>query len=209
MLEGYALQAAAHGADLLSFFRWRTSRTGAEMFCHGLLDHSNADNRRLRELNALCRRLERLPGLGNTEVHSECAMLYSADQEFSFKNQRQSKGFAYHTQLRLFHNACMELGVNLDIVQEDAPLDGYKVVLVPTHFVVNPGLAERLEAFAAAGGTVVLTNRSGVKDKDGSCIMGEALPTVFRKLCGCSVVEYDPIGLTEQRVTTARGGSTA
>lgn len=205
MLEGYALQAVSHGADLLSFFRWRTSRTGAEMFCHGLLDHSNADNRRLRELDTLCRRLERLPELG--EVHSECAMLYSAEQEFSFKNQRQSEGFDYWTQLRLFHGACMELGVNLDVVHEDTPLDSYKVVIVPCHFVVNPGLAGRLEAFAAAGGTVVLTNRSGVKDKNGNCIVGDALPTVFRKLCGCHVTEYDPIGPVEQRISTARGGS--
>ena len=207
MLEGYALQAVAHGADLISFFRWRTSYTGAEMFCHGLLDHSNAPNRRLAELEKLCRRLERLPGLGDTTLHSQAAMLYSADQEFSLKNQEQGQGFSYWTQLRRFHDACMNLGVNLDVVEEHAPLDGYKVVIVPTHFITDPRVVERLEGFARRGGSVVVTCRSGVKDKNGNCILGQELPTLFRKLCGCRVTEYDAIGPAVQELTLERGGN--
>lgn len=207
MLEGCALQAVAHGADLLSFFRWRTSCTGAEMFCHGLLDHSNVPNRRLAELERLCRRLEKLPGLDETELHSPVAMLYSADQEFSLKNQEQGQGFSYWKQLRLFHDACMGLGVNLDVVEEHTPLEGYKVVLVPTHFITDPDVVARLEDFTRNGGTVVVTCRSGVKDKNGNCILGQELPTLFRNLCGCHVTEYDAIGPACQKLVLERGGS--
>ena len=207
MLSGYALQAVAHGADLLSFFRWRTACTGAEMFCHGILDHANVPNRRLRELEELFRRLEQLPGLGDTTLCSPAAILYAAEQEFALKNQTQSEDFAYWTQLRLFHEACVGLGVNVDVIHEDAPLDGYQVVMVPTHFVTNPDLASRLEDFACRGGTVVITNRSGVQDKNGNCILGQELPTVFRDLCGCHVTEYDPIGPVKQTVTLAKGGT--
>lgn len=207
MLEGYALQAVAHGADLLSFFRWRTSRTGAEMLCHGLLDHSNVPNRRLAELEQLCRRLEKLPGLGDTTVHSQAAMLYSANQEFALKNQEQSRGFAYWTQLRLFHDACMNLGVDLDVIEEHSPLDGYQVVIVPTHFITDPVVVARLEEFTRRGGSVVVTCRSGVKDKNGNCILGQELPTLFRKLCGCHVAEYDAIGPAVQELILERGGN--
>ncbi len=207
MLEGYALQAVAHGADLLSFFRWRTACTGAEMFCYGILDHNNAPNRRLKELDRLCRRLERMPELDRTTIHAQVAMLYSAEQEYALKNQIQSEGFAYWTQLKLFHNACMNLGVDLDILPERACFDGYKVVLVPTHFITDPALAGRLERFAENGGTVVLTNRSGVKDQNGNCILGQMLPTVFRRLCGCYVTESDAIGPARQRLCTVHGGS--
>lgn len=207
MLEGYALQAVAHGADLLSFFRWRTACTGAEMFCHGLLDHSNVPNRRLAELEKLCRRLEKLPGLGDTTLQSQVAMLYSADQEFSLKNQEQSKGFAYWTQLRRFHDACMNLGVNLDVIKEHTPLDGYRVVIAPTHFITDPEVVARLEDFTRQGGTVIVTCRSGVKDKNGNCILGQELPGLFRSLCGCRVTEYDAIGPAVQELTLERGGS--
>ncbi|MGM9607151.1 MAG: beta-galactosidase [Oscillospiraceae bacterium] len=207
MLEGYALQAVAHGADLLSFFRWRTSVSGAEMFCHGILDHSNVPNRRLAELEGLCRRLEKHPQLSETTPHSRAAMLYSADQEFSLKNQIQSEGFAYWTQLRLFHEASMNLGVNLDILPEGHSLEGYRVVLVPTHFITDEGVVAQLEDFAARGGTVVITNRSGVKDKHGNCILGQSLPGPLRRLCGCCVTEYDAIGPAKQRIRSTYGGS--
>lgn len=207
MLEGYALQAVAHGCDLLSFFRWRTAISGAETFCYGILDHNNKPNRRLAELSSLCRRLEKLPGLSDTTLHSRVAMLYSAEQEFALKYPTQSEGFAYWTQLRLFHEACMNLGVNLDILPEGKPLDGYQVVLVPTHFVTNLDVVKQLEDFAETGGTVVVTNRSGVKDQNNNCILGQELPGAFRKLCGCYVTESDAIGRAVQHLRTHYGST--
>lgn len=206
MLEGYALQAVAHGADLVSFFRWRTACTGAEMFCYGLLDHDNVPNRRLNELEGLCRRLRNIPDLRETTARAQVAMLYAADQEFALKNQKQSQGFAYWTQLRLFHNACVNLGVNLDIVPEGVDLAPYRVVIVPTHFITNEPIVTQLEEFAQKGGTVVITNRSGVKDQNNNCILGQPLPGAFRRMCGCRVVETDAIGPREQTLHTARGG---
>ncbi len=205
MIEGYAMQAVAHGADLVSFFRWRSSCSGAEMLGHGVLDHDDRDNRRLAEIGRFCRRLEQMPDLDRTSIRGQVAMLYGADQEFALKNQRQSEGFAYWTQLRLFHDACMGLGIGLDILPEDAPLEGYKAVLAPTHYVTDPALARRLEGFTAQGGTVVITNRSGVKDKHNNCLFGEPLPTVFRRLCGCRVKEYDAIGARRQHIAAADG----
>ena len=205
MLEGYALQAVAHGADLVSFFRWRTATSGAEMFCHGILDHDNQTNRRLRELETLCRRLRALPGLAGTVLRSPAAILYSADQEFALKNQWQSQGFAYWTQLRLFHDACAGLGVNVDVIEEHAPLDSYKVVMVPAHFITDPAVVTHLEDFSRKGGTVIVTCRSGVKDKNGNAILGQPLPTLLRDLCGCRVAEYDAIGTECQRIAMERG----
>lgn len=134
-------------------------------------------------------------------------MLYSADQEYALKNQEQSRGFSYWTQLRLFHDACMNLGADLDVIEEHSPLGGYRVVIVPTHFITDPAVVERLEEFARRGGSVVVTCRSGVKDKNGNCILGQELPTLFRRLCGCHVAEYDAIGPAVQEITLERGGT--
>lgn len=147
------------------------------------------------------------PGLSDTTLHSQVAMLYSAEQEFALKQPTQSQGFAYWTQLRLFHEACMNLGVNLDILPEGKSLEGYRVVLVPTHFVTNPDVVKQLEDFAEKGGTVVITNRSGVKDENNNCILGQPLPGAFRRLCGCYVTETDAIGERTQRLRTRYGGT--
>ena len=86
------------------------------------------------------------------------------------------------------------------------PLESYKVVLAPTHFITDPDVVARLEDFVQKGGTVV-TCRSGVKDKNGNCILGQELPTLFRGLCGCHVTEYDAIGPACQKLALERGGS--
>ncbi len=205
MLEGYALQAVAHGADLGSFFRWRTAVSGAEMFCHGLLDHSGKPNRRLRELCQAVQTLQKHPYLDKTTLVSPVALLYGANQEFALRSQRQSDGCRYWTQPQLLHEACGNLGVNVDVIEEAQSLAGYHVVLVPVHTVVNAKTVENLYAFARDGGTVVLTDRCGVKNEYGNCIGGEELPTVFAALAGCHVEEYDPIGQQKQEILGKNG----
>lgn len=51
-LRLWSLQSVAHGADMVSYFRWRTSPMGLEIYWHGLNDYANTPNRRLAELKA-------------------------------------------------------------------------------------------------------------------------------------------------------------
>ncbi len=192
-IEGYSLQAIAHGADLVMHFRWRTSVKGAEMFCHGILDHSDTDNRRFLEFSRLCARVNDLNIPANCILQSDIALLYSYEQEYAFKVQQMSEGFTYRRQSEALHAAYSSFGVNIDVVDEQADISKYKIVLVPTHFVTNEDLIARLEKFASDGGIVVVTNRSGVKDVHNACLMSE-LPGLLKNLCGVRVSEYDAIG---------------
>lgn len=189
MIEGYAVQAIAHGADLLSFFRWRTAASGAEMFCYGILDQDNRDNRRLQEIEALIRRISQIEDLDQTELKSQIAILYSRDQEVSLHNQPQN--FDYFAEIKTMHGACMHLGLNCDIIDAREPLEGYKIVLVPALFIEQEGLAEKLEAFARAGGSVYLSPRTGAKDAHGNVYVGQALPGPYAGLAGAHVKESD------------------
>ncbi len=58
---------------------------------------------------------------------------------------------------------------------------------------------KNLYAFAEKGGTVILTNRSGVKNENNNCIM-EQFPTVYKKLIGAHIEEYDPIGYNTETI---------
>lgn len=199
MIEGYSLQALAHGADTILHFRWRTAISGAEMHWHGLIDHSNVPGRRFEEFARLCKRVKELDFIDGTEIRSDVAILYSAENEWAFKIQPQTYGMSYMEQLRLFHNAFTKLGVNTDIISERETFDKYKIIVAPTMYVTDPAVAERLKAFTENGGTVILTDRSGVKDVNNNCIM-DVLPTVYRDLIGAYVEEYDPIGGGHNRI---------
>lgn len=204
MIMGYAMQAMVRGADTVMHFRWRTALTGAEMYRHGILDHSNVPNRRFLEFSELCRRVSLLGILDSTRIVSNAAIIYSPEADAAFKIQPQVEGFDYMYQLKAFHSALTRFGANVDIVAPNADLSQYKLVIAPSLYVNNKTAAESIYRFVINGGTVVLTARSGVKDENNNCIM-DTLPTVFKELIGAEIIEYDPIGRGEQVIRDFAG----
>ncbi len=204
MIKGYALQAFAHGADTVVHFRWRTANIGAEMHWHGLLDHSNVPGRRFREFADLCRTAAALENLQGTEIRADVAILFAFDNEYAFKIQPQTDGYYYLEQLQRLHRAFTGLGLNVDIVGQHEKLDGYRIVCAPEMYVNDAAAVQRLHEFAANGGTVILTTRSGVKDEHNNALMAQ-LPTVYREMTGVHAVEYAPIGWEQVPLVFADG----
>lgn len=206
MIKGYALQAFAHGADTVVHFRWRNAAGGAEMYWHGLIDHSNVPGRRFAEFSALCEEAEHLQAVRDTEIRSEVAIMYSPEDEYAFKIQPQTGNMYYMEQPMLFHAAFAKYGVNVDVIHQKADISKYKVVVAPEMYITDEKVVKQLYDFVENGGTVILTNRSGVKDENNKCIM-EQLPTVFRKLVGAYVEEYDPLGWDSASIAFTDGNT--
>lgn len=198
-IAGYSLQAFAHGADTVVHFRWRSATKGAEMHWHGLLDHSNIPGRRFEEFQQLCARSQKLKAIAGSRIESKVALLYSAETEYAFKIQPQHQDFHYLNQMKAYHEAFTSLGLNVDIVNWTSSLEGYEIVIAPTLYLVQEAVTEELYRFVREGGTLLLTDRSGVKDMDNTCIM-DALPTVYQELMGASVMEYDAPGYCRQKL---------
>ena len=204
MIKGCSLQAYAHGADTVVHFRWRTAVGGAEMHWYGLIDHSNIPGRRFFEFQELCKTAKTLEDLSGTKIKSEVAILYSTDSEYAFKIQPQTDSMYYLEQLKLLHNAFLSFGVNVDIINEKDSYEGYKIIAAPELYITDKSAANRLYEAAQNGVSVILTNRCGVKDEHNNCIMSP-LPTVYDKLVGAYVEEYDPIGYGSVDVRFADG----
>ena len=204
MITGYSLQALAHGADTIIHSRWRSAISGSDMFSYGIIDHSNVPGRRFFEFSELCKTASKLTAIDSTTIVSEAAILYSPENEFALTNQLQSKGFTYMEQLRSFHSAFSRFGANVDIVSPDDDLSGYKVVIAPEMYVYHKSTAENLYRYVIKGGTLIMTNRSGVKDSNNNCVM-EILPTVYKELIGAEITECDPVGDKQQTIVDFAG----
>ncbi|MCH5268691.1 MAG: beta-galactosidase [Lachnospiraceae bacterium] len=204
MLKGYSAQAFAHGADAVLHFRWRTGCSGAEMYWHGILDHSNVPGRRYEEFADLCRWVKQWKEIEGSVVINRVALLYGSDQEYAFKLQHQAEGMYYMEQLKLLHDAFTAIGVGVDIIDEREALEGYDIVLAPNLHITKEAVTKKLYRYVEQGGRLLLTTRSGVKDSFNKCIMA-SLPTVFAELVGVRVTEYDVIGETTQTIQITDG----
>lgn len=193
MIKGYGMQAFAHGADAVINFRFRSAVGGAEMFWHGLIDHSNVPGRRYAEFEELCRTVKNLKHMEGTEIRSGVALLCGFESEYAFSLQLQAEGAYYLEQMQAFHSAFTHYGVNVDIIDQEADLGKYRIVVAPAMYVRSQKASDQLHTFAQNGGIVLLTARSGVKDEHNNCIM-QPLPAGYSDMTGCWVEEYDAVG---------------
>ena len=194
----WAYQAVAHGADGIVFFRWRTARHGAEQYWHGILDHDGVPRRRYHEVTAMGQTLRRIGDLiSGAQARARVAVLFSYDSSFAFQIQPNNPDFEYRTHIQTYYAALHRTNVAGEFVTPADDLKAYDLVIVPALYVTLPETVSHLRAFAASGGTVVVTARSGVKDADNT-VVDAALPGLLASLCGVEVAEYDSL-LSGQR----------
>ncbi|WP_238996489.1 beta-galactosidase [Paenibacillus pinistramenti] len=193
-IRAFAWQSIARGADGVVFFRWRSGAAGAEQFWHGLMDHSGVPGRRLKEFAAFAGEANRLSSeLFGKKVHHRTAILYSFESHTALDLQPQAEGMDYYENLKTIHRALTKLGIGTDVVDESADISQYDLVIAPSLFVLDQHLADKLQRFAEDGGTLVVTNRTGVKERNNQCIMAQ-LPGRLAETLGVVVEEYDALG---------------
>ncbi|SKC89167.1 Beta-galactosidase GanA [Burkholderia sp. YR290] len=194
MIRAYAWQSVARGADAVVQFRWRSARIGAEQFWHGLHDHHGKPGRRFDEFARFSEEVRQLSAmLDGTTVVNDVAMLFSHEQLNALQIQPQSDGFDYLRNFKQIHHAFLRLGIGTDVINWTSDFSTYRLVVAPFLFLENDEVVDKLRAFASAGGTVILTTRSGVKNMTNVCLSTE-LPGGLRDLAGVVVEEYDPVG---------------
>ncbi|MBM3274418.1 MAG: beta-galactosidase trimerization domain-containing protein [Candidatus Sericytochromatia bacterium] len=89
-----------------------------------------------------------------------------------------------------YYRALWTMGLDVDVVPPDADLTGYRVVVAATQALMDQDLADRLARYAAGGGLLVLSVRTGLKD-DAGHVWPDGAPGPLADLCGVRVAEFD------------------
>jgi beta-galactosidase len=189
-----AYQQLAHGSDGQIWFRWRTCTVGREQYWHGLLGH---DGKPLRRYNEAAQTAKEFRGLENylrgTTVESDVAILYDYDNLWSLSFQPGFAGNSLQGSIRRYYNALMRAGVNVDIVNRNADLSKYKLVLTPDLSIMPDETAGRLDAYVKNGGVLLADCRTGVKDERNIC-HERTLPGLLAEALGITIEEYSSLG---------------
>lgn len=190
----WAYQSIAHGADAIVFFRWRTARFGTEQYWHGLLDHDAYPGRRYAEVKRMGAEIKRIGSqIIGTEVRSPVAMLLSYDSRFAFQIQPNNPRFSYSEHFSQVYRAFYQKHISVDIVDPNANLSAYKLVIAPALHLLTATCSENLKRYVQAGGILVVTQRTGVKDET-NAVVNQRLPGLLAEVCGVEVEEYDSLG---------------
>ncbi|GAA4725814.1 beta-galactosidase [Pedococcus ginsenosidimutans] len=188
-----SLAHVARGADTLGFFQWRQSRSGSEKFHSALVPHAGRDSARFREVVELGRVAKRLGEVLGSRVEADVAILWDYQAQWAASGPAMpSSALGYARTPHAVHRRLRERGITADVVHPSADLTAYKVVVVPTLYLVSDEHASAVAAAAEAGAQVLVTFFSGISDEDDHVRLG-GYPGAFRDLLGVRVEEFFPL----------------
>jgi beta-galactosidase len=183
----HTYQMIGHGAEVVSYFRWRSARFGAEQHWYGVLDHDGRPNRRLSELGELTRELERIdPLLAGTAPAVQAAVVFDYDARFALELQPTNPALCHVAALRSHYGALKRQGVEVDLLAPTADLSSYRLVAAPSLYVLDEDVAAALRSYVQGGGLLVLGPRSGFKDRT-NAVPERPLPAWLDDLAGLEV----------------------
>ena len=189
----WTMQAIAHGADFVSYFRWRTCTFGTEMYWHGLNDYCNKPNRRTDELQKTYKDIQTIQEVCGKEYIAEAVLLKDYDNEWDADEDiwhSEADNISYDGWFRAFQKKHIPYDMlYVDDETELCELLKYKIAVYPHPAILNEKRARLLEEYAKQGGTVILGCRTGYKDLNGICYM-TPMPCHASGLCGAEVEDF-------------------
>lgn len=188
----WAYQSIAHGADGMLHFRWRTCRSGAEIYWNGILDHDNVPRRRYDEFAREGRELSRIgESLLNSVVDVRAAVLVDDDQEWA--HNAMSMGLpGPKDQADRAYRQLWERHLPCGYVHARDAFDGLELIVLPSMPLADEQLAEKLKGFVEGGGVLVVTARTFTRDA-GNCVLPDTPPGRIGELTGAAVVEFGKV----------------
>jgi beta-galactosidase len=197
----WTFQSIAHGADFISYFRWRTCWIGTEIYWHGLNDYSNEPNRRLAELKTLSKDLKKMPQIAGAHYEAKVAFVKDYDNEWDGEQDK------WHGPLDVFSDegwfaAAQFTHTPMDFLYIRSKstkkitlhdLLKYDLLVYPHATILTEETAALLKAYVEEGGTLIMGARTGYKDEFGRCPM-RSMPGLAGDICGVRVSDYTHLG---------------
>jgi beta-galactosidase len=185
---------------------------------HGaVVDHEGSERTRVfQEVAAHGASLKKLDAVLGTTVRPEVALVNDWEVRWALgftQGPRRGPGEwgapydkDYVRTLYEHYRPFWKQGISVDVIETLSSFAPYRLVVAPMLFMLKPGVAERLKAFVAKGGTLVLTYLSGIVNETELVFRGGWPGDGLRELAGIWSEEIDSlVPGAKQRIVAAPG----
>lgn len=194
-MRAQSYQTVAHGADTIQFFQLRRSKGACEKFHGAVIAHSGSgDTRVFKECAQLGEELKKLGAETlRAKNTSEVGIIFDWDNYWALEyTSGPNVDLKYVDQIHQYYQYFYEHHIPVDMIPVDGDFSRYKAICAPVLYMVKEGVAEALEAFVEAGGTLITGMMSGIVDQSDNVHLG-GYPGPLRRLCGIWAEEIDAL----------------
>lgn len=193
-LRLWTWQAAARGAELITYFRWRTAPYGQEMHWYGLLDSDGTPRRRMDEIRRTIEEVrDRAEAWENYEVAGSVAIMLDYESAWAIDSTSMGWDPDYFAHVRALYSLLRRMGVPVQLLHPDANLAPFDMVIAPMQFVCTNALAKKLKVYTHDGGTVLVSAPAGYRSPVNTCLESPP-PGPLTELLSVEVTEHDVLG---------------
>ncbi len=162
MVRTWSWEAFAHGAEVVSYFRWRQAPFGQEQMHAGLNRPDGTEDVGGAEARQVAGDLAAVGRLGPCR-RADVALVFSYVADWAFRIQPQGEGFHWLRLAFEAYGALRRLGLDVDIVPPDADLTGYRLVVCPSLPFLED---ETLDRLRVSGALTLFGPRTGSRTRD-------------------------------------------
>lgn len=162
MVRLWTWEAIAHGAEVVSYFRWRQAPFGQEQMHAGLQRPDGEWAIGASEIETAAREIAKLPDL--KPAPAPVGLVFDYRSAWAWDTQPQGRGFDYFRLVYDTYRALRQLGLSVDILPPTASDFGdRKLVCIPGLFSWTPQLLTAMKEFTCQ---LLIGPRSGSKTAD-------------------------------------------
>jgi beta-galactosidase len=161
MVRLWTLEAMAHGAELVSYFRWRQAPFAQEQMHAGLLRPDSVDDIAAYEVRTAAADIMEIGTAG--ALPKSVALVFSFAADWVTQIQPQGEGFSALRQCFEAYTALRRMAFDVDIVAPDADLTGYALIVIPCLPMIEASLLAQLKSVTCP---IIIGPRTGSKTAD-------------------------------------------
>ncbi|MDD3431993.1 MAG: beta-galactosidase [Bacteroidales bacterium] len=184
------------GSQFVCTYRYRQPLFGTEQYHAGIVGSDGLSLSSggeefctyMQELELL-RKQYTLPR-GELDYPSKAAILYNHENAWSIRNQKQNQHWDTQKHILSYYSALKSFGSKVDVINESANFSDYTLMLAPAYQMIDDELVERWKKYTEAGGHLVLTSRTGHKNRNGALFEAE-FGEKINELSGAEMLFYD------------------
>ena len=155
-------EAFAHGAEVVSFFRWRQAKSAQEQLHCGLQSPTGKNMPVMKEIQKVSSELEFASEFETSKSQVGIVFDYEADRYW--KVQPHGIGNNYFDLIFDFYKSLRKLGQSIDFISPiDGDFDEYKLIIIPGAMHMRKALIDRIESFS---NMVLVGPRAGCRDEN-------------------------------------------
>jgi beta-galactosidase len=185
----WAHHAVAHGADVVSYFRWRQCLEGQEQYHSGLRKQDGSADRGYHDAKKAASDFENME-LGT--IDAPVAIFIDHESFWALDIQPMVPGFDPWEHVETYYRSLRRRGVQVDVVSGDTDLTEYAAVVAPTLYLADDTFAVTLDEYVNGGGALLVTMRSGEKDRFNK-LRPQLAPGPFTETIGVTINQHESL----------------